>query len=264
MSTNGARPHTATRVAVAEISGADSIAAAIAYCRDHPGLERVVPSYVHTGTEYGDFSGIESNVLFLAGALEERCDVHVEDLVVAQDGRLWNALNGRYASVLAARLGAFTPCVGCHLYLHLMRIPLARSLGAPVISGEREHHGTRTKPNQLASALDAYVRVLASAGVDLELPIRHVDESSEIEALLGPSWPGGSPQLACVLAGNYQGLGGVGSIETLPDAFLERFLVPAGIRLAHALVTGEGDPEAIVGEVVVSMLEGGAEGGACA
>ncbi|MCF8037391.1 MAG: hypothetical protein K9K62_11005, partial [Desulfobacteraceae bacterium] len=49
--------------------------------------------------------------------------------------------------------GHYTPCTGCHLYLHAVRIPLARMLGnVPIIGGERESHSGKVKVNQCAPA----------------------------------------------------------------------------------------------------------------
>jgi hypothetical protein len=238
-------------MAIAEISGADSIAAALRYCERNPHVRTLIPTYAHTGTEYGDFGGIEGNLVFLGRELRERHGVELEPLESLEDPALWRALNGRFGSVLAERYGAWVPCVGCHLYLHLMRVLLALRREAPVvISGEREWHGTATKPNQMPRALDAYSAVLAHAGVELALPVRDVAEKSAIDTLLGERWVGGSPQLECVLSGNYRGLEGDGAVKEMPAGFFDEFLVPAGKRLLTALLAGDGDYDAIVADVL--------------
>ncbi|MDO8950587.1 MAG: hypothetical protein Q7V61_08770 [Actinomycetota bacterium] len=244
------RPDTGT-VAVAEISGADSIAATLRFCEQSRGVRTVLPTYVHTGTEFGDFGGIKGNLAFLGEELQARFGMALLPLKESGKPRLWQALNGRFGSVLAARHGAWVPCVGCHLYLHLMRVHVARTAGAvAVISGEREWHGTSQKPNQDALALDAYATVLADVGVRLEYPVRDVAEATAIEAILGERWPGGSPQLECVLSGNYRGLDGGGRAPALPGAFFEEFLVPVGIRLADAVANGRTNYDDIVAGVL--------------
>lgn len=245
-----------SRPVVLEISGADSIAAAVRYFEEHPEARFAIPTYATTGTEFGDFGGIEGNVAYLERELRERFEVTLEPLERLGDPGLWRALNGRFSSAIADLFGAFTPCAGCHLYLHLTRIPLAKGSGSRVVvSGERERHDQRVKPNQQPEALEAYERVLGAVGVQLAYPIRRMVHGSEVQALLGERWSGGSPQLECVLSGNYAGLDGSGCVLSLPDAFFERFLVPAGERLAAAIPASTADYEAIVADTLREARE---------
>jgi hypothetical protein len=237
-------------VAIAEISGADSIAAALHHVSLHPATTRLVPTYVETGTEFGDFAGIEGNVAFLSAELA-RMGVELAPLERAGEPAMWAALNGRFARVLTERFGVWLPCVGCHLYLHLMRAPLARAHDATtIISGEREKHGSRTKANQTPDVLDAYARALAHAGLELTLPVRTVATGAELDTILGPRWPGGSPQLACVLSGNERTIDGSSGIAEVPAELIERFLVPAGVELLDELLSGGRDWESRVAEVL--------------
>lgn len=235
---------------VVEVSGADSVAAALAYCEANA-VDVVLPTFGDTGTEYGDAAAIEGNVAFLAEELALRCGVRTQPLVTLADQSLWRALNGRYASVIAGTFGACTPCPGCHLYLHMLRIPFAIEHGATVIvAGERELHDSRIKPNQLAPALAAYSAVVGSRGLELALPLRHVTESAEITRILGPRWVGGSPQLECVLSGNYRGLDGACALESMPDAFYDDFLIPAATRIAAIMPAQLAQYDMIVAETL--------------
>lgn len=235
---------------VVEVSGADSVAAALAYC-DANAVDVALPTFGDTGTEYGDMGAIEGNVAFLAEELSLRHGVKTEPLVTLADQGLWRALNGRYASVIAATFGTCTPCPGCHLYLHMLRIPFALEHGATVIvGGERELHDARIKPNQLAPALDAYSAVVASRGLELALPLRHITESVRIAEILGPHWTGGSPQLECVFSGNYRGIDGECALESMPDAFYARFLVPAATRIAAIMPAPTAEYDRIVAETL--------------
>jgi hypothetical protein len=238
-------------VAIAEISGADSLAAALRYAESTPGIG-LVPTYVSTGTEFGSFSVIERNVDFLRGELERRGTGTLAALARASDPALWRAINGRPAGRLIALFGTWLPCVGCHLYLHLMRIPLARTAGAStVVSGERVSHGGRTKANQLPATLRAYADVLAHAGLDLRFPIEALREASEIETQLGPEWPGGSPQLECVLKGNESSPEGPG-VTTMPDGLLDLYVRPVGIAIADEMLAGGSRWDAAVDRVLVT------------
>jgi len=235
-------------IAVAEISGADSIAAALRFAEENPGA-RLVPTYVATGTEYGDFSQIEQNVEFLRDELPTRSAALDGDLIRGSDPSLWRALCGRPAARLAEIFGRWLPCVGCHLYLHLMRVPLAREIGASaVISGERKRHDDRTKANQMPEALDAYSDVLARAGITLTLPIRDVGASKAISSLLGPRWPGGSPQLECVLSGNERGLDGC--LAALPAGLVDDYVRPIGIAIVDEMDRGGRDWDRRVSEAI--------------
>lgn len=241
-------------IAIAEISGADSIAAALRFAEENPGA-RLVPTYVATGTEFGDFSQIEGNITFLRDELPKRGATLEGGLLHSGDPALWRALNGRPAAQLADLFGRWLPCVGCHLYLHLMRIPAARNMGAEVvISGERERHDGRTKANQTPGALDAFVDVLAHAGVALALPVRRLAAEGAISELLGPRWPGGSPQLECVLSGNERELDG-SCVTSLPVGLLDDYIRPVGVAIVDEMARGGNDWDATVSRVVASAAE---------
>jgi len=226
-------------LAVAEIAGRDSIAAlaAVALERD---LRVVVPTSVVTGTEYGDPGSPERAVAFARSLLAE---VEFTPLLRIGDPRLWRALNGRYARVIGDRFGLCSPCLACHLYMHLCRVPLARALGGvPVIAGERESHDGRIKLSQTPLGIDIYAEVLGSVDMELLQPLRHASDT-EIAKLLGEGWPAESGQLECVHSENYADLEGIVSYDqTAYATYAESFLRPAGMALAAALVSGS-DPD---------------------
>lgn len=120
------------------------------------------------------------------------------------DPEFWRDLCGRPLGFAAERYGFVPPCVGCHLYLHAVRIPLALKYGArAVVSGERESHDGRIKWNQVPSVLDLYRDFAAEFGIELLLPLRHVASGKEVEEILRFPWPEGGEQMGCVLSGNY-------------------------------------------------------------
>ena len=101
-------------------------------------------------------------------------------------------------------MGFYTPCAGCHLYLHAVRIPLAISLRAPIVAGERERHDGAVKVNQTATALDGYRDLARRFEVSLLFPLRYIDDGGEVETILGLDWKQDDEQLGCVLSGNYR------------------------------------------------------------
>lgn len=236
---------------IVEIAGRDSIAAALKFCQENK-VEALLPTYVHTGTEYGDFSEIKANVSSLKKKLVKDYGVSLLDLVELSNPSLWWAINGRFVASFFKKFGFWIPCLGCHLYLHLMRAPLAKQLGCQtIISGEREYHGKEVKLNQTKVAIDAYSEVLSSIGLTLALPIRHIQSNKEIKKILGEDWEGGTRQLSCVLSGNYRLLDSSNCLaEDMGEDYIKRYLVPVGKRLAQALLAGEEDHLQIVGEVL--------------
>jgi len=214
------------------------------------GIEVIVPTIAYTGTEYGDWDVLERNLRVLETRLAEQ-RVRTTCAVFLGSPPLWAALNGQPMRMLAERFGFCTPCIGCHLYLHLLRVPLARMLKIKkVIAGERESHDGRVKVNQAGAALEAYRLVLAEAGVELMLPIRETAAGAEVERLVGAGWAEGGRQLECVLSGNYADESGeTGFDEKAVAAFLAEFLVPAGRRVLKAWErTGPHDYRRLVAE----------------
>jgi len=224
-------------LAIGEIAGRDSIAAIIEACKTY-NVKAVLPTVVYTGTEYGDWSAPEKNIAFLKAAVGDACDVL--DTVFVGSPDLWAALNGRYLSVILQEYGIYSPCMACHLYMHLCRVPLSVELGGiPIISGERDSHQGCIKLSQTPSAIDASVQVIAYAGIELLLPIRRMESNSDIEELVGPKWEQGQHQLRCVLSGNYNGL----DKEVLYDSvahkrYIEEFLIPSGKAIIDSWRTG--------------------------
>ena len=226
-------------LALGAIAGRDSVAAIVAAVRQGE-LSTILPTSVATGTEYGDLHA----PLRAVGVLRATLDggAAVLDPMRIGSPRLWAALNGRFAAQIAQRYGLFSPCLACHLYVHLARVPLSWALGnAPVITGERETHDGRIKLSQTRLSIDAETRVMAYAGVDLITPLRHAG-SDEVEALV-PSWAEDDEQLRCVHSGNYQLLdGSVPLDEEAYRRYLAEFFEPAGRAIVDAWRGGETDP----------------------
>lgn len=238
--------------AIVEIAGRDSFVAALKFCREHP-LKTLLPTVVRTGTEYGDFDMTVRYVGLLRATLAADHGVTLLDLIVLKDAELWWALNGRFVSLLFQRYGFYTPCIGCHLYVHLMRIPPAlKENVTTIVSGERESHDAGTKLNQTARALAAYTDVLRSAGLELVLPVRAVTSSDELKSYAGWLSEEGEGQLNCVFSGNYRlpDGGAVCPPDGIEDRFYREFLIPAGTRIAASLASGRRDFLAIVADVL--------------
>ena len=221
-------------LAVVEIAGRDSIAAAIKSVKKK-GFTDLLPTYGYTGTEHGPWSAVEEAVNRLSRCLP---DVRVHNLIVLGSPGFWRALNGRFISELISRYGFYTPCVGCHVYLHSVRIPIALTLGRmPVISGERERHDGAVKINQISEALNFYQNLADNFGVRLLLPLRNVAEGKYIEDILEFAWKQGEEQMGCVLSGNYRRLNSSINITTRQiQRYLKEFAWPCATKIIEDYV----------------------------
>jgi hypothetical protein len=180
-------------------------------------------------------------------------------LLVLGSPQFWQALNGRFISELIARFGSYAPCVGCHLYLHSVRVPLALTLGGiPIIAGEREMHDDRIKINQTAEALNAYQETAEHFGIQLLLPLRRLKEGRSIEEILGFAWEEGEEQLECVLSGNYRMIDcTIGQPIEIVTQYLEKFAKPCAKRIIDSYAKGTVPSHLKVAEVILKSLEAG-------
>jgi len=226
-------------VAIAEIAGRDSVAAILAALEHRP-FKAVLPTIAYTGTEYGDWAAPLGKCDTLRDRLAVR-GIVVHPPVFLGSPRFWWLLCGRPVTLNAARHGLSTICLGCHLYLHALRIPLAKRIGAgTIISGERESHDGRVKLNQIAVSLDAYVDFVNDFGLELFLPIRCVREGTRIVEILGENWEEGTEQLLCVLSGNYRDEDGNVMYDSaqVTRCFTE-FHLPVARKVVETYLSGE-------------------------
>jgi len=225
-----------SNLAVVEIAGRDSVAAAVKIVEER-GYTDLIPTYAYTATEYGKWESVGNAVTRLSRRLPE---TRVHDLVVLGSPGFWRALSGRFVQQLISAYGFYTPCIGCHLYLHTVRIPFSLVLGGvPVIAGERERHDGRIKVNQIAEVLDGYEQISDAFGVSLLFPLRHMEAGRQITELLGFEWSEGKEQLGCVFSGNY--LCEEGAVKVSAGqirAFLEGFAKPCAEAIVSSYIQG--------------------------
>ena len=223
-------------LAIVEMAGRDSVAAAIR-AADEGGFTDFIPTYAYTGTEYGNWRSVLDAVDRLSKRLP---GIRVHELIVLGSARFWQALNGRFMAEIISRYGFFTPCIGCHFYLHAARIPLSLLLGKiPVIAGEREMHDGAVKVNQTAAALDGYEALFAEFHVPLILPLRRVEDGREVEEILKFRWAQDREQLGCVLSGNYRKLHGeVDIADPSIRRYVGEFALPVSRNIIKAYVEG--------------------------
>jgi len=213
---------------IGEFSGRDSVAAIIKAFEDS-GIRHILPVASFAGTEYGKVENLKENHENLKERIENLYgkDKTIHPLIFYSNPDLWSVINGRYTSLIIERFGFYTPCIGCHAYFHILRIPLALQLGGKIISGEREIHDQRIKVNQLPLCLSFYKKILAEFGVELLFPLKNIQSGKEIEKLIGWEWKEGKNHPECSYSGNYRDLQGQAVYqEEKINHFLETFLGP--------------------------------------
>ena len=237
---------------IVEISGKDSLAAIVKYSKDKK-PKYIIPTYSFTGTEYGDFKTIEDNVSFITQTCRAKYNINVGELVVLGNPKLWWLINGRYISLLFEKYKFYTPCIGCHLYFHLVRLPLANKLGVKkIISGERKRHDKKVKLNQMEEVLEAFQKIFSKLGFELIMPLKNISNNLEISKLVQLETDWKNRQLRCTLSSNYLSLDGkvIHDREKLKD-FLNSYIFPAGISIGKNLIAGETFSE----DMMIKLIE---------
>jgi len=244
-----------TSTAIVEIAGRDSVAAAVAAVRER-GFRELVPTIAFTGTETGDRDAPMHAVSALRSLLGDTTIVH--DPVALSDPALWSAMNARPLAEVFNRFNMRSPCLACHLYLHLLRVPLAWSHdNAPVIAGERNTHDGRIKLSQMPEGIEAAIRVLEHAGIELIQPIREAS-GAEVAGLVQVAWDQGAGQLGCQLSGNYADFDGAVNYDADGySRYVAEYFEPMGRAVIDAWrAEHAGAPATDFGAVVRSVLAG--------
>ncbi|MDW7670160.1 MAG: hypothetical protein SCK57_10630 [Bacillota bacterium] len=223
---------------IGEFAGRDSVAA-ILKGMEQPEIHYVLPVVTFAPVEYGAAAVLEENYqqLLRQSARQFGEQKSIGPLIYWSSQPFWQVLNGPYMARLQRRYGFYTPCIACHAYFHLVRMPLARQLGQVIISGERESHDGRLKANQLGICLDSYQRIISHFGVDLLIPLRHIKNGSEVESLIGWEWAEGEAQPQCLFSGNERDAHGRAMVDnTRINVFLDGFLEPVCKALGTLLL----------------------------
>ncbi|MGM0379799.1 MAG: hypothetical protein ACQEQE_08655 [Bacillota bacterium] len=216
------------KTVIGEFSGRDSVAAIMKAFEKY---DYILPIASFAGTEYGDYNTIYANYLKTKKIVNEKYKGKktLYPLIEYNDFELWKVLNGRVMTLLIKKYDFFTPCIGCHLYFHLTKIPFAINLSKIILSGERESHDGKQKVNQLGKSLDIYQNVIEKSNCKLEMPIRNVYDGEIINDLIGYKWEEGKNHPSCVLSGNYRDINYKAIYDNKKlDKFLNEFLKPAG------------------------------------
>ncbi len=227
--------------AIGEFAGRDSVAAIIKALEDET-ITNILPIASFAPTEYGDFEVLKSNYEQMVTRIQKLYGNgrKVHPLTYYSNPDLWSIINGRFLDFNVKNFGFYTPCIGCHAYLHLVRIPIALKLGSRIITGERESHDGRIKLNQTSEALDAYVKIAKHFNVDLIMPIRYMEDGDQVKDLIGWEWEEGKAHQSCAFSGNYiEPDGSVYYDKERVQSYLDGFLYPVCTVLGEELIKDE-------------------------
>ncbi len=219
-------------IVIGEFSGRDS-AAAIIKAMENDDVNVVLPIMAFTGTDYGDKEVGYKNWSILNNRIKKLyTDKTLLPLHFMFEPKLWNALNGRFTVLISKKYGYYSPCIGCHSYLRILRIPISKHLGGRIISGERVHHDNDFKIDQLEETLEVYDKICREFDVELMLPVKYVEEGAKIKEIIGHSWEQGKNQFSCVFSGNYRDKDG----KVIFDKdkilkILNEFIYPSSVEL---------------------------------
>ncbi|AIJ05128.1 hypothetical protein JH146_0277 [Methanocaldococcus bathoardescens] len=220
-----------SEIAVGEFSGRDSVAAIIKAMEE--GIDFVLPVVGFTGTDYGNINIFYKNWEITNKRVKEiDKDKVLLPLHFMFEPKLWNALNGRWVVLLLKKYNYYSPCIGCHAYLRILRIPLTKHLGRKIISGERVYHNGDFKIDQIEEVLSVYSKICRDFDVELILPIRYIKEGKKIKEIIGYEWEQGKKQFSCVFSGNYRDKDGKVIFEKENILkLLNEFIYPASIEI---------------------------------
>ncbi|TFH26709.1 MAG: hypothetical protein E4G98_06805 [Promethearchaeota archaeon] len=188
--------------AVLEVAGKDSVAAAIPYLQTHPITELIGIGIFHRGF-YDNFYEPELNFQQISTILRNHVPELQTSFYYLDVADLFDWTIVQPMGIIQKHFSQYSPCPPCHLFFHMMRIPLVKHLGATqILTGERAAHDAGLKLNQLPEILGLFTSMMQKQGISLKQPIKNINDDSKIFALLGREWKSVEP-FRCIFSKNY-------------------------------------------------------------
>jgi hypothetical protein len=239
-------------LAIAEISGRDSIAAALKLIKEGKETE-ILPVADDVPPQYGNMNEAFSPIFWLQKEAKKH-GAKVHDLVIVKEHELYSTLTAKYSREMIKRYGFYTPCMPCHLYFHSIRAVLITALGGTrVIGGERDSHDGKMKPSQVPTAIDYYIKAVKELGGELILPLRNIDKTQDIIDFTYEE----NTQLSCMFKRTFKDLSeSIMRDETRIKKFFEEFAMPLNLKLMKELTTNENVDVIKTADEFVAKLNG--------
>ena len=188
--------------AILEVAGKDSVAAAIAYLQNNHVTELIGIGIFHRGF-YGNFSEPEIHFQQISTSLQQKLPQLQTSFYYLDVADLFQWTIVQPMGIIQKHFSQYSPCPPCHLFFHMMRIPLVKHLGVTrIITGERAAHDAGLKLNQLPEILDLFNTLIQKQGITLEQPLKNIHEDEKIFTLLGKDWKSVEP-FRCIFSKNY-------------------------------------------------------------
>ncbi len=186
---------------IGEVAGKDSIAAIIQAVKKYNITNLLGIGIFHRSFFGNIFEPIEH--FEFVDNLNYKINLDSSNFLYLDVSDLFDRLIIRNMAIVQKYFGYYSPCPPCHLFFHMMRIPIADFYGIiTIITGERELHGDRKKLNQIAEVLYLFKEFLEKEGIELIQPIRKIRTDEKIFEILGPSWKSAEP-FKCSFSKNY-------------------------------------------------------------
>lgn len=224
---------------IAEISGKDSISAVHKLMREEK-VDIIIPTIVKIGTEYGDNCAYTNSINYLRECAKEYNIVFCEAILL-HDEKLWNNICIKPQNQLHKKFGFFSPCIMCHLFAHLLRIPiLVENKGYGIITGERFSHKGKLKINQHPITIKCFNSLFNKHNISLIQPLINIADTNivdkEIEDyVLLPH----ANDVKCILSDN------LGDFSLLTDdnlfylqRYLYEYIYPIGDYILNRFLSG--------------------------
>ena len=119
---------------IAEIAGKDSIAAVIQAAKNHD-LSRVLGIGINHRSFYGNIAEPNEHFQFIEQN-KTKLGIQITQFMYLDVSNLFDKLIIQTMAVVQKYFKYFSPCPACHLFFHMMRVPIARFYGITQLSPE--------------------------------------------------------------------------------------------------------------------------------
>lgn len=157
---------------IAELAGADSIAAIELYLKENP-ADFIIPTIaISFNEDTTTLNAVVENYNNYITYLRDK-DYHIHDLIIcAPCADLWNNLQD---------INLPSQCVLCHMYCHLIRLPLVKYYNASLLTGERLSHNGRIKWNQNGPVLELYSKIFDYFNIPIIRPLEYIKDTQLVK-----------------------------------------------------------------------------------
>lgn len=222
-------------VIIAEIAGKDSISAINRFIHKRiDDIYIIVPTIVYTGTEYGRIDTYNESIEYLKRVSGP--NIRFDNTHVIRDEKLWNKLNAKYQYLINRKYNFYTPCIMCHFYAHLLRIPLYLEMSAVgLLTGERLSHDGKLKINQHKLVLKYFRDLFVEKDIKFIQPNLKISNTKFIDNVISDKTIiKQANDVKCIMSNNLYGF----SLES-PEAlsYIERYMTEFFLPLGDYCIT---------------------------